>query len=114
MDEFRLCVSVDGRVAHLPCSSFYSEAGTCSLSFDVLAPVVLPRPLLCTSSDDAVPFDTLAAIREARVPVHDIALAPLSLEEVGRLVADTLHCEAERAEPLLLCRKNAGIELVLA
>jgi len=64
MDEFRLCVSVDGRVAHLPCSSFYSEAGTCSLSFDVLAPVVLPRPLLCTSSDDAVPFDTLAAIRE--------------------------------------------------
>jgi PAS domain S-box-containing protein len=43
---------------------------------------------------------TLGAIREAGAPVHDIVLAPLSLAEVGRLVADALHCPAERAEPL--------------
>jgi len=43
---------------------------------------------------------TLGAIREAGAPVHDIVLAPLSLSEVGRLVADALHCPAERAEPL--------------
>ncbi len=43
---------------------------------------------------------TLTAIREAGAPVHGIVLAPLSLAEVGRLVADALHCEVERAEPL--------------
>jgi PAS domain S-box-containing protein len=43
---------------------------------------------------------TLCAIREAGAPVHDIVLAPLSLAEVGRLVADALRCPAERAEPL--------------
>jgi PAS domain S-box-containing protein len=43
---------------------------------------------------------TLGAIREAGAPVHDIVLAPLSLAEVGQLVADALHCPAERAEPL--------------
>jgi PAS domain S-box-containing protein len=55
-------------------------------------------------------MQALVAIREAGVPVHDIALAPLSLEEVGRLVADTLHCEAERAEPLaqLVHEKTGG------
>ena len=45
-------------------------------------------------------MQTLGAIHEAGVPVHDIVLAPLSLEELGRLVADTLHCAPERAEPL--------------
>jgi PAS domain S-box-containing protein len=53
---------------------------------------------------------TLGAIREAGAPVHDIVLTPLSLEEVGRLVADALHCGAERAEPLarLVHQKTGG------
>jgi PAS domain S-box-containing protein len=52
----------------------------------------------------------LGAIREAGALVHDIVLAPLSLEEVGRFVADTLHCEAERAAPLaqLVHEKTGG------
>ncbi len=45
-------------------------------------------------------MQTLGAIREAGAPVQDIVLAPLSLEDVGQLVADILHCGAERAEPL--------------
>ncbi len=55
-------------------------------------------------------MQALGAIREAGAPVHDIVLAPLSLEEVGRLVADALHCTAERAEPLaqLVHQKTGG------
>src|ERR1700690_947235 len=53
---------------------------------------------------------TLGAIREAGAPAHDIVLAPLSVAEVGRLVADALHCQAERAEPLaqLVHEKTGG------
>jgi PAS domain S-box-containing protein len=53
---------------------------------------------------------TLGAIREAGAPVHDIVLSPLSREEVGRLVADTLHCGPEHAEPLaqLVHEKTGG------
>jgi predicted ATPase len=43
---------------------------------------------------------TLAEIRKAGAPVHQIALAPLGLDDVGRLVADALHCERERAQSL--------------
>ena len=43
---------------------------------------------------------TLAEIRKAGVPVHQIALAPLGLDEVGQLVADALHCERKRAQSL--------------
>jgi PAS domain S-box-containing protein len=55
-------------------------------------------------------MQTLGAIREAGAPVHDIVLTPLSLDEVGRLVADTLHCGAKRAEPLaqLVHEKTGG------
>jgi PAS domain S-box-containing protein len=53
---------------------------------------------------------TLGAIREAGAPVHDIMLAPLGISDVGRLVADALHCGAERAEPLaqLVHEKTGG------
>jgi PAS domain S-box-containing protein len=55
-------------------------------------------------------MQTLGVIRDARAPVQDIVLAPLGLEDVGRLVADTLHCDAERAEPLarLVHEKTGG------
>ena len=42
----------------------------------------------------------LEEIREAGARVRSIVLAPLSLEDVSRLVVDALHCEASRASPL--------------
>jgi predicted ATPase len=43
---------------------------------------------------------TLTEIRKA-ARVHEIVLAPLELDDIGRLIADTLHCEPERARPLV-------------
>ena len=42
--------------------------------------------------------------------VQEIVLAPLGLDDVGRLVADALHCEPERARPLaqLVHEKTGG------
>jgi predicted ATPase/signal transduction histidine kinase len=53
---------------------------------------------------------TLEAIRETHASVHEIVLAPLGLGDVGRLVADALHCEPERARPLaqLVQQKTGG------
>jgi PAS domain S-box-containing protein len=53
---------------------------------------------------------TVAAIRETDARVHEIVLAPLGLGNVGRLIADTLHCESERARPLaqLVHEKTGG------
>src|ERR1700682_5083374 len=53
---------------------------------------------------------TLEAIRTAGAQVHEILLAPLGLDDVGRLVADALHCEPERALPLaqLVQEKTGG------
>jgi predicted ATPase/signal transduction histidine kinase/ActR/RegA family two-component response regulator len=55
-------------------------------------------------------MQTLNAIRETDAEVRDIALAPLSLDDVTQFVADTLHCEHARAEPLarLLYDKTLG------
>src|SRR5256884_3441041 len=43
---------------------------------------------------------TLDAIRGTEAVVREIALAPLSLDDVTQFAADTLHCEHARAEPL--------------
>ena len=43
---------------------------------------------------------TLETIRKADARVHEIVLAPLGRDDVGRLIADALHCEVERAAPL--------------
>ena len=53
---------------------------------------------------------TLEAIRKAGARVQEIVLAPLGLDDVGRLVADALHCEPERARPLaqLVHEKTGG------
>jgi PAS domain S-box-containing protein len=40
---------------------------------------------------------TLEEIRKAGEMVHEIVLAPLELDDVGRLIADALHCEPEHA-----------------
>ena len=52
----------------------------------------------------------LAAIRSAGGRVQDIVLAPLGLDDVGQLIADTLHCAPNRAAPLarLVQEKTAG------
>ena len=53
---------------------------------------------------------TLEAIRAADPRVHEIVLAPLELDDVGRLIADALHCKPELARPLaeLVQEKTGG------
>ncbi|HVN06016.1 MAG TPA: AAA family ATPase [Bryobacteraceae bacterium] len=53
---------------------------------------------------------TLEAIRQAGARVQEIVLAPLRLDDIGRLVADALHCAPERAQPLaqLVHEKTGG------
>jgi predicted ATPase/signal transduction histidine kinase len=53
---------------------------------------------------------TLEAIRETGTTVHEIVLAPLGLDDIGRLVADAVHCEPEHARPLaqLVQEKTGG------
>ncbi|MBV8140048.1 MAG: AAA family ATPase, partial [Deltaproteobacteria bacterium] len=52
---------------------------------------------------------TLGAIRDAGARVQEIALAPLGLDDVGRLIADALRCEPSSAGPLaLLVHKKTG------
>jgi PAS domain S-box-containing protein len=53
---------------------------------------------------------TLQSLRSHQAIVDEIVLAPLGIDDLGRLVADTLHCERERAVPLatLLHDKTAG------
>jgi PAS domain S-box-containing protein len=52
----------------------------------------------------------LAAIRSAGGRVQERVLAPLGLEDVGRLIADAMHCASERVAPLasLVHEKTAG------
>ena len=42
--------------------------------------------------------------------MQEIVLAPLACEDLGQLIADSLHCEPERATPLaqLVHEKTAG------
>jgi PAS domain S-box-containing protein len=53
---------------------------------------------------------TLETIRRAGARVQEIVLAPLELDDIGRLMADALHCEPERARPLaeLIQEKTGG------
>jgi predicted ATPase len=52
----------------------------------------------------------LEAIRQAGAIVQDIVVAPLAREDLRQLVADSLHCEPERAVALaqLVHEKTAG------
>ena len=52
----------------------------------------------------------LEAIRDTDATVREIVLAPLELRDVGRLIADALHCEPGRARPLaqLVHEKTGG------
>jgi PAS domain S-box-containing protein len=52
----------------------------------------------------------LEAIRKAGAIVQDIVLAPLARADLAQLIADSVHCEQERAAPLahLIHEKTAG------
>src|SRR6478609_11566804 len=52
----------------------------------------------------------LEAIRTAGAAVHEIVLAPLAREDLGRLIGDALHCEPGRVAALaeLIHEKTAG------
>ncbi|MEA3132173.1 MAG: hypothetical protein QOG17_19 [Gammaproteobacteria bacterium] len=60
------------------------------------------------------PFDpltrTLDEIRRSASRVSEVALAPLALRDVERLIADSLHCGHEHSQPLsqLVQEKTAG------
>lgn len=53
---------------------------------------------------------TLDVIRKAGVRMLEIVLAPLDLDDVGRLVVDSLHCRRDTADPLaqLVHEKTGG------
>ena len=60
---------------------------------------------------DAHPLTrTLEVIRKAGAQVEEIVLAPLGIDDVGRLVSDALHCEADSSHPLakLVHEKTGG------
>ncbi|MEA2882819.1 MAG: hypothetical protein QOH32_2075, partial [Bradyrhizobium sp.] len=52
----------------------------------------------------------LEAIRKEGAVVHEIILAPLARNDLGRLIGDSLHCEPERVTALaeLIHEKTAG------
>jgi hypothetical protein len=52
----------------------------------------------------------LEAIKKTDARVGEIVLAPLGLDDVGRVVASALHCDVERARPLtqLVYEKTGG------
>src|SRR5438094_3158253 len=52
----------------------------------------------------------LEAMRQAGAILQDIVLAPLTREDLAQLIADSLHCEPDRATPLaqLIHDKTAG------
>ena len=107
---FRRLIGVFARPEH-PLALFlddlqWLDAATLTLLADLVTrPEVGSLLLVGAYRDNEVSsshplMQTLGAIRQAGAIVHDIVLLPLSLEEVGRFVADTLHCGAERAAPL--------------
>src|SRR5271166_6309770 len=53
---------------------------------------------------------TLKVIRKAGASMQQVVLAPLGLDDVCRLIADSLHCEQESARPLarLVHEKTGG------
>ncbi len=52
----------------------------------------------------------LEAIRQAGAAVQDIVLTPLSRDDLGKLLVDSLHCQLERVAPLadLIHEKTTG------
>ncbi len=117
---FRRFISVFARPEH-PLALFlddlqWLDAATLDVLKDLLTePDVQHLMLIGAYRDNEVNpthplMRKLEAIRQAGATVQEIVLAPLARDDLGRLIADSLHCEPERATPLaqLIHDKTAG------
>ncbi|NEO42074.1 MAG: AAA family ATPase [Moorea sp. SIOASIH] len=55
-------------------------------------------------------MDTLEKINQAKVPINEITLYPLTINHINQLIADTLSCSTEFSKPLaeLVAKKTEG------
>jgi PAS domain S-box-containing protein len=117
---FRRFLSVFARPEH-PLALFvddlqWLDAATLDLIEDLLTqPDVRYLMLIGAYRDNEVDsthplMRKLEAIRKAGAVVHEIILAPLAREDLGRLIGDSLHCEPKRVTALaeLIHEKTAG------
>ena len=117
---FRRFISVFARPEH-PLALFlddlqWLDAATLDLLEDLLTQTDLQHLLLIGAYRDNEVSAThplvrkLDAIRQAGAVVQDIVLTPLGRDDLGQLLADSLHCEPERADPLaeLIHEKTTG------
>jgi predicted ATPase/GAF domain-containing protein len=117
---FRRFLAVFARPDH-PLALFlddlqWLDAGTLGLLEDLLTqPDVRHLLLIGAYRDNEVTsahplMHTVEAIREAGALVQEIVLPPLTLEDVGCLIADSLHCDRQRTASLaqLIMDKTAG------
>ena len=117
---FRRFIAVFARPEH-PLTLFlddlqWLDAATLDLLEDLLSRQDVQYMMLIgayrdNEVDSAHPLTRrLEAIRKAGAIVQEIALAPLACEDLGQLIADSLHCEPERATSLaqLVQEKTAG------
>jgi PAS domain S-box-containing protein len=107
---FRSFLAVFAREDH-PLALFlddlqWIDAGTLKLLEDLILHADVQHLLLVGAYRDnevspSHPLtQALDVIRQTGVMVDDIAVGPLTLEDVTEFVADTLHCELATAEPL--------------
>src|SRR4029077_3932195 len=117
---FRRFVGVFARSEH-PLSFFledlqWLDAATLDFLQDLLTqPDVHHLMLIGAYRDNEVDsthplWRKLDVIRQAGARLHEIVLAPLTSEDLGLLLVDTVHCEPERVTPLahLVHEKTAG------
>ena len=117
---FRRFISVFARPEH-PLALFlddlqWLDAATLDLLEDLLTRTDLQYLLLIGAYRDNEVNAThplmrkLDAIRQAGAALQDIVLTPLARDDLGQLLADSLHCEPERAAPLaeLIHEKTTG------
>ena len=117
---FRRFIGVFARPEH-PLALFlddlqWLDAATLDLVEDLLTRPDVPHVMVIGAYRDnevnsAHPLmRRLEVIRQAGAIVQEIILAPLAREDVGRVLADALHGEAERVAPLaqLVHEKTAG------
>jgi PAS domain S-box-containing protein len=117
---FRRFIGVFARPEH-PLALFlddlqWLDAATLDLLEDLLTRTDLQHLLLIGAYRDNEVSAThpllrkLEAIRQAGAALHDIVLTPLDRADLGQLLADSLHCDPERAAPLaqLIHEKTTG------
>ena len=117
---FRRFIGVFARPEH-PLALFlddlqWLDAATLDLMEDLLTrPDVRHLMLIGAYRDNEVNpshslMGKLEAIRQSGAIVHNIVLAPLGREDIRQLVADSLHCELERATSLaqVIHEKTSG------